>query len=63
MKEAESGSMLWDGWPKNGVHCVGLFVYFVKKTLDRKKGKAFCENVATLVLLVCLPLGNTGKLN
>ena len=56
MAEAGRGSILHDGWSKNGMHYVGVYACYINKAnLSASKNKIKSEQ-PQLVLLACSPM-------
>ena len=56
MAEAGRGSILHDGWSKNGMHYVGVYACYINKAnLSASKNEIKSEQ-PQLVLLACLPM-------
>ena len=67
MNANKRGSILHDGWSKNGAHYAGIFATCIRKKFKcLKKGAKMFEDETVIVLLACSPLGNAdvdGKYN
>ena len=56
MKKPRRGKILHDGWSKNGVHYVSIYVYFMKEVSEYRNKVEVKGVVPELVLLACSPM-------
>ena len=61
MKMAGRGSILHDGWSKNGVHYVAIYGCFMKEVSEFRNHKKIQYEVPELVLLACSPMASLLK--
>ena len=58
MKKARRGTILHDGWIKNGVHYVAIYACFMKEVLEYRNKVEVKDVVPELVLLASSPMAS-----
>lgn len=58
MKKSRRGTILHDGWSKNGVHYVAIYACFMKEVSEYRNKVQVKGVVPELVLLACSPMAS-----
>ena len=58
MEKAGRGTILHDGWSKNGVHYIAVFACFMKEVSEYRDKVEVSTLVPELVLLACSPMAS-----